>query len=121
NIPANTITVIPKGAFEVIDGAYEFVIPEGVTEIGDEAFRESGYLAYIEIPSTVTKIGDRAFYDMDDLHKLTIPSTVTQLGEEIVTVFDESDPDKVTLYVDEGSKALEYAKDNNVPYEINKQ
>lgn len=121
NIPANTITVIPKGAFEVIDGAYEFVIPEGVTEIGEEAFRESGYLAYIEIPSTVTKIGDRAFYDMDDLHKLTIPSTVTQFGEDIVSVYDVSDPDKVTLYVDEGSKALEYAQNNNVPYEINKQ
>lgn len=114
----NTITEIPKGAFEVFDGAYEFVIPDGVTKIGEDAFRETGYIVYIEIPSTVKEIEKRAFYDMDDLHDLTIPAGVEKFGDEIVNILDESDPDKVTLKVTEGSKAEKYAKDNNIPYKV---
>lgn len=114
----NTIKEIPKGAFEIIDGAYDFVIPYGVTKIGEDAFRESGYLADIYIPETVTEIGDRAFYDMDDLHKLTIPASVTKFGEEIVTIVDERDAGKVTLTVTAGSAAEEYCKSTKTPYVV---
>ena len=115
----NTITEIPKGAFEVIDGAYEFIIPNGVTKIGEDAFRECGYLSYIEIPDTVVEICDRAFYDMDDLHKLTIPESVTKFGEEIVVAYAEEDPDKVTVNVKSGSAAETYCKENKIPYTVN--
>lgn len=114
----NTITEIPKGAFEIIDGAYEFIIPSGVTKIGEDAFRECGYLAYIEIPDTVTEICDRAFYDLDDLHKLTIPASVTTFGKEVVTPAAPSDPDKVTVTVSAGSAAEEYCESNGVPYVV---
>lgn len=117
-IPDNTIKVIEQGTFECIDGTYEFIIPSGVTEIGVEAFRETGYLVYIEIPDTVKKIDDRAFYDMDDLHNLTVPDSVTEFGEEIVTQYAESDPDKVTLHGSEGSAIQKYAIENNIPFEI---
>ena len=114
----NTIKEIPKGAFEVIDGAYEFIIPKGVTKIGEDAFRECGYLSYIEIPDTVTEICDRAFYDMDDIHKLTIPASVTKFGVDVVTPSAESDPDKVTVTVTAGSAAEEYCKTTGIPYVV---
>lgn len=114
----NTITEIPDGAFQILDGAFEFIIPEGVTKIGVDAFREIGYIRYIEIPSTVKEICTHAFYDMDDLHDLTIPASVEKFGEEIVDIMDESDPDNVTLRVTEGSPAEQYAIDNNIPYKL---
>lgn len=117
-IPDNTIKSIPENAFEGIDGVFEFIIPSGVIEIGKNAFRETAYIVYIEIPDTVTKIDDRAFYDLDSLHEITIPEGVTDIGEEIVSIFDESDPDKATLKVVSGSVAEQYAIDSKTPYEV---
>lgn len=114
----NTITEIPEGAFHVLDGVEEFYIPEGVTKIGKDAFRESGYILFVKIPSSVKEIGTHAFYDMDDLHSLTIPKSVETIGDEIVTIMDESNPDKVTLKVYKDSVAEQYAVDNNIPYEF---
>ncbi len=114
----NTIKEIPQGSFECLDGAYEFIIPEGVTKIGEDAFREISYIVFIRIPDSVTEICDRAFYDMDDLHELTVPESVTVIGKEIVNILDESNPDKVTLKVRSGSAAEKYAEENNIPYKV---
>lgn len=46
------------------------VIPEGVTGIGSEAFKNynaAHYLTSVTIPNTVTSIGDKAFYDCTKL------------------------------------------------------
>ncbi len=118
-IPDNTIDIIPDGAFTCCDGMFDFKVPYGVKSIGEEAFRENAYLVYIEIPETVTEIKKYAFYDLDNLTEVTIPPTVTDFGEEIVIICSEDDPDKVTLFVTEGSPAEEYAKKYNIPYEIN--
>ncbi len=118
-IPDNTITEIPKSAFDSCDGIYDFIVPYGVTYIGEDAFRECAYIVYVELPETLTKIDTHAFYDMDNLHDLAIPNSVTEFGEEIVTIEDESNLDKVVLYVQSGSPAEEYAIENNIPYEIN--
>lgn len=117
-IPDNTITSIPDGAFSCCDGMFDFKVPYGVTEIGAEVFRECAYLIYIEIPETVTKIGDYAFYDLDNLTEVTIPASVSDFGKEIILISNENDPDKVVLYVVEGSPAEEYAIKYNVPYEV---
>ena len=119
SIPDNTIDSIPDGAFTCCDGLFDFIVPYGVKSIGEEAFRENAYLVYIEIPETVTEIKTYAFYDLDNLTEVTIPSSVTDFGKEIVTICSENDPDKVTLYVTEGSPAQEYAETYNIPYEIN--
>lgn len=117
-IADNTITAIPDGAFNCCDGLFDFIVPDGVTEIGKEAFRECAYLVYIELPETVAKIDDYAFYDMDNLHDITIPASVAEFGDDIVSVYDESNPDKVVVYVAEGSAAEDYVIANNIPYEI---
>ncbi len=117
-IPDNTITEIPDGAFRCCDGVFDFTVPEGVTSIGKDAFRESAYLVYIELPMSVTTIKDHAFYDMDNFTDITIPPSVKEFGKEIVSVYDENHPDKVVLYVQADSSAEEYAVENSIPYEL---
>lgn len=56
-------------------------IPDGVTSIGDEAFRECGALTSIIIPECVTSIGWCTFYDCDALQSITIPEGVTEIGD----------------------------------------
>ena len=56
------------------------VIEDGVTSIGDYAFKGCSSLKSIEIPSSVTYIGDEAFYGCDSLASIEIPSSVTSIG-----------------------------------------
>ena len=60
----------------------DIVIPEGVTEIGDEAFWGCKSLKNITIPEGVTEIGERAFWDCESLKNITIPEGVTEIGDE---------------------------------------
>lgn len=55
------------------------VLPEGVTEIADEAFYMAWGLEYVELPSTLRKIGEDAFDDTD-LVEVVIPEGVTEVG-----------------------------------------
>ena len=52
-------------------------IPEGVTGIGENAFRNSLYLALIDIPDGVTSIGAGAFSNCKFLRSIVIPEGVT--------------------------------------------
>jgi hypothetical protein len=56
------------------------VIPEGVTEIGDDAFNHTT-LTNVILPSRVSRIGNFAFYGCTDLESITIPTSVTEIGE----------------------------------------
>lgn len=56
-------------------------IPEGVTAIGDSAFRCCGSLKSVAIPESVTYIGASAFRDCDSLSNVVIPGSVTFLGD----------------------------------------
>ena len=51
---------LPGGIFENCPALTSFVIPDGVTTIGNAAFSESG-LKTVTVPITVTKIEDNAF------------------------------------------------------------
>jgi hypothetical protein len=57
-----------------------YAIPNGVTSIGDGAFKY-GYALYgVTIPDSVTTIGDSAFDSCIHLSTLAIPSGVTNIG-----------------------------------------
>lgn len=74
------------------------VIPEGVTEIPDEAFIGS-CLESVSLPSTLTKIGESAF-DGSKLKSVTIPKAVTELGDSAF----ENCSSLTTVTFEEGSQ-----------------
>ena len=58
----------------------EFIIPDGVTSIGDTAFASSE-LTSIAIPDCVTSIGESAFAHCTSLSSIVIPYSVTSIGD----------------------------------------
>ena len=57
-----------------------YQIPEGITEIGGNAFRGCSSLINIEIPEEVTSIGNGAFEGCSSLTNIEIPEEVTIIG-----------------------------------------
>ena len=55
-------------------------IPDGITGIGDDAFRKYAALTSITIPLSVTSIGESAFAGCSSLTSITIPPSVTSIG-----------------------------------------
>ena len=74
-----------------------FAIPDGVTEIGEEAFYDNHYsfaesmngvtlestITSLSIPDTVTKIGENAFENCSSLASLALPGSVTKIGSDV--------------------------------------
>ena len=84
--PDNTY-VIPDGVTGIGDGAFfgctklqRITIPDSVTSIGERAFEGCFSLQSITIPDSVTSIGERAFEDCRSLQSITIPNGVTSIG-----------------------------------------
>lgn len=63
---------------------YSVVLPEGVIEIGDQAFLRCENLCYVTLPSTLKVIGQGAFWQCYKLQKLEIPQGVEQIGEAAI-------------------------------------
>lgn len=58
----------------------EYTIPDGITEIGDEAF-DGSEITKVNIPESVTSIGERAFWGCTSLRSINIPNSVTKIGK----------------------------------------
>ena len=73
--------LIENGVLKYVNPALKkFVIPDGVTSIGDDAFRDCDSLTSVTIPDSVTSIGNRAFSGCISLESVTIPDSVTSIG-----------------------------------------
>lgn len=55
-------------------------IPNGVTQIGSEAFNNQSRIQVVTIPNTVVYIGEKAFANCYALTSVSIPDTITEIG-----------------------------------------
>lgn len=67
-------------------GLTGIVIPEGVTEIGEEAFSCCMNLKSVTLPGSMEKIGDYAFYYCPALISINLPESMTSIGEGAFTL-----------------------------------
>jgi len=58
-----------------------FVVPDGVTRIGEEAFARCSNLRTVVLPDGVTEIGEEAFMGCTSLESINIPDSVTWIGQ----------------------------------------
>lgn len=65
--------------YEVIDG--RGIIPDSVTEIGNDAFKGCTNLRSIVIPDSVTVIGYGAFIGCTSLQSIEIPNSVKEISD----------------------------------------
>lgn len=77
NIPRDMTSV---GGFSNCRYLTSITIPDGTTEIIDDAFSDCTSLTSITIPDGVTKIGTNAFSGCENLTSITIPDSVTEIG-----------------------------------------
>lgn len=73
------ITEIGAYAFDACVALEEFTIPEGVTTIGDAAFRGTA-LTKVVIPNSVTMLGQAIFVQCDKLSDVTLGSGMTEIA-----------------------------------------
>ena len=76
------LLVYPAGSNEE-----EYVVPKGVTSIGENAFEGCFSLKSLVIPASVTSIGSNAFSGCSSLESLTIPINAIDVEEFFFEVF----------------------------------
>jgi len=77
----NSVTTIGNQAFNGCTGLTSVTIPNSVTTIGNQAFNGCTGLTSVTIPNSVTTIGDGAFNGCTGLTSVTIPNSVTTIGD----------------------------------------
>ena len=75
------VTEIGEDAFEDCEEMTSVDIPNSVTKIGKGAFRWCDHLISLVIPNSVEKIEDFAFFCCAQLKSVIIPASVTEIGE----------------------------------------
>ena len=87
--------------------------PKGLREIGNDAFSGSVFQVII-LEEGVTRIGERAFKDCTRLEYIRIPETVSEIGTD---AFAGCNRDHLIISCEKGSKAWEYAEENGITTE----
>lgn len=80
-LPKGKTGVIQPGAFLNTEHLTEIVIPEGITNIGSQAFYNTD-IKNIIIPEGVTHIESKAFYGCTSLTHVEIPSSMTTIASD---------------------------------------
>ena len=78
----NLYTSERRKLISYLSNGENFIIPDSVTSIGDNAFYNCEFLQSVTIPDSVTSIGDRAFYYCKSLQSVSFPDSVTSIGND---------------------------------------
>ena len=90
NITAEVVNIYGgKQDFEIVGGILKkyngsstnVEVPEGVLEIGADAFNKCKYLTSVTLPSSLKAIGNGAFFECKSLKSVVIPEGVTTIGD----------------------------------------
>ena len=79
------VTAVGKNAFFACARLTEIAIPSGVTAIGASAFQECDGVVALTIPAGVTRIERELFYGCDRLERVVLPKGVEEIGEEALS------------------------------------
>ena len=90
--------IIPSNAFADQYSIKEYIISNGIREIGANAFKSCYELKSISLPNSITKIGDHAFEDCYGLESIILPTSLKVIG---IGAFMNCN-DLQTLYIPEG-------------------
>lgn len=101
-LPENVMVIEPEAFAGCTELTGTLVIPEGVTDIGEEAFKDCAGLTELVLPSNAVTIEDRAFAGCTELAGAVVGDNVS-LGED---VFDGTD---ITVMESTPLEAFEYA------------
>jgi hypothetical protein len=113
----DSVTSIGEWAFKECYELTGVVIGSNVTSIDEMAFFGCESLVIVTLPDSMTSIGSYAFADCSSLTSVTIPAGVTYIGERAFHKAEFLEATEiVTLHVEKGSYAEQYAKENGTPY-----
>ncbi|MBE6584938.1 MAG: hypothetical protein E7645_00245 [Ruminococcaceae bacterium] len=109
------ITVIGRISFYGAENLHKVTFEKGskLQKINASAFGLNYNLTEIELPFGVEALGASVFFRCTNLKKVVMPFSVASMAPN---VFQEST--KVALYVPESSYAMQYAKQNGIPYHL---
>ena len=107
SIEMKNVEIIGKRAF-AHGGTANISVGNKLKEIGEQAFYRHHFNSQesFSLPDTVTSIGAEAFKDTAALQRLIIPSSVEKIGDDLC------DKVEVSLEVEKGSYAEQYALEN---------
>lgn len=78
-LPAD-LKEIPDMLFDECSALTEFNMPEGITRIGESAFRRSG-ITSLRLPETLTEIPYELCNNCQKLEEVTLPANFTKIGD----------------------------------------
>ncbi len=87
--PDNGHVTIPEGVTEIPDDEYKdctaltsITFPSTLHTIGENAFREANIAGDLILPEGLTSIGKLSFWNNPDMTSVTVPSSVTTVGNQ---------------------------------------
>ena len=113
NLP-NSLTEIGENSFRNCTGIKELILPNSLEVIKKYALNGCSGITTIIIPNGLSEIETYAFASCERLNVAVLPISIENIG---VGNF-KSCSTSFNMFVEADSKALEYAVDNNIKYQI---
>ena len=104
------ITLISYNEDSLLD---RFEVPDGVTIIGDEAFKGNETIQEVVISDSVKRIGNRAFYGCKNLQKVKLGKGLGQTDSTSGSYIFYGCPKLTEIYVDSIEDIRNFNHDNN--------